>query len=138
MSVDDLMKEDVKGLEFAEGKAIAKLMAASGYDAIEAAAGLMGETMLTAQYNGGQPFHKEKYMELADEIQIPIITNGGVRTEKAANDLINSGNIEAVSFSRPFIADIDLVTRFKNGQDTKCTTCFQCNGPDGIRCIKNQ
>lgn len=137
MSIDDLMKEDVKGLEFQEGKEIAKLLAASGYNAIETAGSLMGEIMLTAAYNDGQPFFKEKSMELAKEIEVPLIANGGVRTEQAAQELINGGSIEAVSFSRPFVANVDLVSRFRNGEDTKCTTCFQCNGPDGIRCIKN-
>lgn len=81
---------------------------------------------------------REKHIELAKEVNVPLIVNGGIRTEAAANDLIRHDRVEAVSFSRPFIADLDLVTRFKNGEDTRCTTCFQCNGPNGIRCIKNE
>lgn len=61
MSIDDLMKEDVKGLEFEEGKEIAKLLAAASYDGIETAGGLIGETPLTAQYNNGAPFKRKTY-----------------------------------------------------------------------------
>ncbi|MCT4632451.1 MAG: tRNA-dihydrouridine synthase [Firmicutes bacterium] len=138
MSMDDLMKEDVKGLEFSDGKELAKILSDSGYNAIETIAGVMGETMVSGNYNGGEPFFKEKIVELASEVKVPVIANGGIRTEKAANELISNTNVDGVSFARPFIADADLVKRFKNGHYTKCTTCFQCNGPNGVRCIKNK
>lgn len=137
LTIDDLMKDDVKGLEFTEGKKFAMHLATSGYNAIEVIGGLMGEIPLSSQYNNGKPFFMEEIIELSSEINIPLIANGGVRTEKDANLLIENEMVEAVSFSRPFIADPDLVRRFKNGKNTKCITCFQCNGPNGIRCIKN-
>jgi len=137
LSLDDLMKDDVKGLEYKEGKEIAKVLAASGYNAIEMTVGNYGEIPLTSQFNSGEPYFKDQFIELANEVDVPLIAIGGIRTENAAVELLKAKNIEAVSFSRPFIADIDLVGRFKKGEDTKCTTCFQCNGPNGIRCIKN-
>lgn len=137
LSIDDLMKDGIKGLEFSEGKEIAKHLATLGYDAIEACGGIVGETAPTADYNGGEPYLKDQFIELAKEIQAPLIVIGGIRSERTAQELINSGNIEAVSFSRPFIADQDLVSRFKNGENSRCNTCFQCNGPKGIRCIQN-
>jgi len=137
LSIDDLMKDDVVGLEYKEGKEIAKHLALSGYDAIEMTVGNFGEIPLTAQFNDGEPFFKDQYIELSKEIDIPLIAGSGIRTERAAVELINGNNIEAVSFSRPFIADVDLVNRWKNNESSRCTTCFQCNGPNGIRCIKN-
>lgn len=137
LSIDDLMKDGIKGLEYSEGKEIAKYLATSGYDAIEACCGIVGETLPTANYNGGDPYLKDQFIQLSKEIQAPLITVGGIRSERAAQELINSGNIQAVSFSRPFIADQDLVHRFKNGENTRCNTCHQCNGPKGIRCIQN-
>jgi len=137
LSIDDLMKDGIKGLEFAEGKEIAKHLATSGYDAIEACGGIIGETTPTADYNGGEPYLKEQFIELAKEISVPLIPIGGIRTERAAQELINSGNIEAISFSRPLIADPDLVKRWKNGEESRCKTCFQCGSPTGIRCIRN-
>ncbi|WFD11807.1 NADH:flavin oxidoreductase [Tepidibacter hydrothermalis] len=137
LSIDDLMKDDVVGLDYKEGKEITKHLAASGYNAIEMTVGNFGEIPLTSQFNGGEPYFKDQFIELANEVDIPLIAVGGIRTENAADELLNSNSIEAISFSRPFIADMDLVGRFKNGKPSRCTTCFQCNGPNGIRCIKN-
>jgi len=138
LSIDDLMKDGIKGLKFTEGKEIAKLLAKSGYDAIEACGGIIGETTPPVNHNTGEPYLKEQFIELAKEIEVPLIPIGGIRTEKAAQELINSGHIEAVSFSRPFIADPDLVSRWKNGEKARCNSCFQCGSPTGIRCILNR
>jgi len=137
VSIDDLMKSDVKGLAFDEGKEIVRHLAEKGYDAIEACGGMIGETPLTADYNNGQPYFKEAYNALSKEIQVSLIAIGGIRTEFDAHELINSDHVDAVAFSRPFIAEVDLVENMKNKGNSKCTTCFQCNGPEGIRCILN-
>lgn len=137
LSIDDLMKDDVVGLEYKEGKEITKHLAAAGYNAIEMTVGNYGEIPLTSTFNGGEPYFKDQYIELGNEVDIPLIAVGGIRTEKAADELLNSKNIEAVSFSRPFIADVDHVSRFKEGKSSRCITCFQCHGSNGIRCIQN-
>lgn len=137
LSIDDCMKSDAKGIELSDGLEIANYLAENGYDAIEACGGIFAEKPLNAETNNGLPYFRDEFIELAKKVAIPIIAIGGIRKKEHAIDLINH-EIEAVSFSRPFIADTDMVLLMKHNKDSSCVTCFQCSGPDGIRCIRKQ
>lgn len=142
LSIDDCMKDDVKGLEFLDGKEFAKVLAESGYDAIELIGGIIGEIggskRPTPNFDGSDCYFKDQIIEISREVQVPLIAVGGIRTEKVAKELISHDHIEAVSFSRPLICDPDLVNRWKKGEKSRCTSCYQCASGKHFRCIQNK
>lgn len=141
LSIDDFMNDDVKGLEFEEGREIAKLMAMDAYDAIEVTGGIVGEVgskrKPTPNFHGGEAYFKEQTIELSKDVKVDLIATGGIRSEDVAKELIGYENINAVSFSRPFISEPYMVNIFRSGGKSRCTSCYQCGKPDGIRCVFN-
>lgn len=64
--------------------------------------------------------------EIRRNVNIPVIVVGGIRS---INDIetIVGGECDAVSMSRPFVIEPDIVNRFRNGQErSKCTSCNRC------------
>jgi len=74
---------------------------------------------------------REYNLDAASEIKrnvgIPVIVTGGIRDIGRIRHIIGSGMCDAVSMSRPFIAEPDIVARFRRGQHSSaCTNCNKC------------
>ena len=65
-------------------------------------------------------------LEIADNVNIPVISVGGYRTPEKIEAWLNTGNIEAVSLSRPLICEPDLPNKWLSGNNTK-SRCISCN-----------
>lgn len=65
---------------------------------------------------------------IADSVSIPIISVGGYRSLKTIENILDTTNITAISMSRPFICESNLIERWKNGDDkpSHCISCNQC------------
>ncbi|WP_320052759.1 NADH:flavin oxidoreductase [uncultured Acetobacteroides sp.] len=59
-------------------------------------------------------------------VNIPVIVVGGITNLADIEDIINTEKCDAVSMSRPFIMESDLVNKFKAGKQTQ-SKCIQCN-----------
>ena len=82
----------------------------------------------------------EKFaLTLAKNTDIPVILVGGHRSITHMNQVLNDGNIEYLSLSRPFIREPDLVQRWQNGEESpaKCVSCNMCYRTPAHQCIFN-
>ncbi|MDD4159824.1 MAG: NADH:flavin oxidoreductase [Synergistaceae bacterium] len=61
----------------------------------------------------------------ASENQIIILT-GGLRSLPVMAELIDSGTCDLLAMSRPFIAEPDLINRWRE-EDSRPTACISCN-----------
>lgn len=82
-------------------------------------------------------YYLERAARLKQQVEIPLILVGGIRTLEDVNQVLAAG-IELVSMSRPFICEPDLIQRFKEEHDSKCLTCNGCYGlyyRKGKKCV---
>ena len=63
---------------------------------------------------------------IKNAVSIPVIVVGGISNLEDIEDIINNDKCDAVSMSRPFILEADLVNKFKTGKQTQAK-CIQCN-----------
>lgn len=78
-----------------------------------------------------QPQPKNLYnlkaaISIKKAVNIPVIVVGGITNLEEIEDIINNDKCDAVSMSRPFIIESDLVNKFKTGKQTQ-SKCIQCN-----------
>ena len=64
---------------------------------------------------------------------------GGLRSPGVMEKLLQDGEVDMVSFCRPFIREPDLVNKWKQG-DWKKADCISCGGcqkyrDEPVRCI---
>jgi len=137
---DDFMDD---GLSFGECKEICKMLENTGIEVIE----ISGGTRLSRRNEGvirpvtseTESYFANNANEIAQEINIPVISVGGHRDIQKLTKLFNESKIEYFSFCRPFIREPNLINRWINGDESpaKCTSCTKCFGrvPD---CIFNK
>jgi 2,4-dienoyl-CoA reductase-like NADH-dependent reductase (Old Yellow Enzyme family) len=126
---------------------VAGMLEQSGVDAIE----LSGGTIL-ALYIGSpntsfsRTERKGLYYEGAakrykEEIGVPLILVGGIRSYPASLRLVEQGITDYVSMCRPLIREPDLVKRWESG-DTRASACVSDNAclqqgleGKGVHCV---
>lgn len=125
-----VMDDREGGLTLDEGIETARQMAAAGIDAIEISAGV-GQPIRTAREGDSEltPF-RERASRVKHEISIPVMLVNGIRTLKTAKDIVESGDADMISMSRPFIREPGLVARWQRGEQVpaKCISCSRCMG----------
>ena len=120
------------GLEFREGKMAAQRLAQWGYDALEISSGLRGKGYGTAEFRTKinrlerEAYFREWCKEIKSEVNVPVMMVGGLRTFELMEEVIQNGEADFVSLSRPFIREPGLVNDWKSG-DIHRATCISCN-----------
>ncbi len=126
------------GLNLDDAEQITKILIDTGYDAIEPAGG-SSDTILDPAYPT-YPFAKvdsanqENYFlnsvkrlkpMMKDR---PVILMGGVRNPEIIEKLLQDGETDLISMSRPLIWEPDLPNRWESGDISPplCTSCNQC------------
>ena len=53
---------------------------------------------------------------------------GGIRSLEMAKSIVESGDADLISMSRPFIREPDLLARWQRGETepAKCISCLKC------------
>ena len=108
------------GLTERESLTVCKLLTEAGIDSIE----VSGNGTSVA---GIKPHKNEGYFlpfaaKLAEEVSVPVILVGGLRSLDTMEAVLNRTNIEFLSLSRPLLREPDLPEKFRTGKATaaKC------------------
>jgi len=97
------------GLEFDEGRAAAEFLARLGFDALEISSGLRGKGYEMTEFPTGinrveqEGYFREWCKEIKARVQVPVIMVGGLRSFEVMEEVIEKGQADLVSLSRPFI-----------------------------------
>ncbi|WP_026883643.1 NADH:flavin oxidoreductase [Clostridium akagii] len=132
-----------QGFTFEECKHICKMLKEEGLSAVE----ISGGTALSRANEGvirnvtaETESYFEKYAaEIAENIDITVISVGGHRDINKLTDIVNQTKIQCISLCRPFIREPELINRWASGDTTpaKCISCTKCFGVE-TQCIFNK
>lgn len=134
------------GLSIQEALDAAKILAARNIAAIEVSGGMAGSDDYRPSRKGILNRSQEAYFREAarifkQELTIPVILVGGIKSYEVAEEIIERGEADYVSFSRALICEPDLIERWKAGDrsPSKCISCNHCLEEglkgDGIACV---
>jgi 2,4-dienoyl-CoA reductase-like NADH-dependent reductase (Old Yellow Enzyme family) len=118
--------DKAEGMSFAEGLETCKQMEKAGVDSIEVSAGV--GIAITKPKDGEelQPVFRERAAAVKKAVNIPVAVVNGIRNVAVAEDIIQSGDADIISMSRPFIREPHLLLRWQKG-DTAPATCISCS-----------
>lgn len=137
------------GISIQEALGVAKVLASQGLAAVEVSGGMAGSDEYRASRKGIVNRSQEAYFRNAArvfklELSIPVILVGGIKSYEVAEGILERGDADYVSFSRPLICEPDLIERWKRGDKSrsKCLSCNRCLAEglkgEGIACLGNQ
>ncbi len=134
------------GLTQPEGLEVARRLSHSGIDAIEVSSGSAASGKIGPAREKINRIEKEAYnlslaLSIKEKVDCPVISVGGFRSFKIANQAIEKDGIEFISLARPLIREPDLPEKWKNNKTDKasCISCNKCFIPGltrgGIYCV---
>jgi len=137
------------GLELSDALAAGKQLAADGLDGIELSGGTGLSGKLSPIRTGIRKPSDEGYFQEAaaafkNEMAIPVILVGGLRSFETAERIVDTGTADYISMSRPFIREPDLVNRWRSGSRSKatCLSDSRCFVPTragkGLYCVMDE
>lgn len=131
------------GTVLAESIEACRILEKDGVDAIEVSGGIVaaGKVNRAAIRTGVLKHENEGYFSdeaaaVAESVSIPVISVGGYRSPEVIGKILNASKIQMFSMSRPFMAEPELVNRWKSGDfsKAKCVSCGKCRTPEGNLC----
>jgi 2,4-dienoyl-CoA reductase-like NADH-dependent reductase (Old Yellow Enzyme family) len=134
------------GLALDESLAVGRMLEQSGVDALEISGGLLTTPTSGPSRTGIKTPEQEGYFGQAalafkKQLQLPIITVGGIRSFDTAERLVKEGYADFIALSRPFICEPELVQRWQQG-DTRPAFCVSDNlcfrpamAGKGVHCV---
>ena len=136
LSADDGI--GVQGRQISETVEIAKLLEQAGVDSIDIAGGSqqsMPWVFPTIYHDAGMftPLAKQ----VKDAVNIPVIVSGRMQNIELAEQVLEEGRSDFVSFARPLIADPDIAVKLRDGNAEQIRRCVACNHCIGVRVWNN-
>lgn len=110
------------GLREEESLEICKILADSGLDSIEVSGNGTSRTGIKAGVN--EAYFLDFARRLADEVDIPVMLVGGLRSKDKMEDILKNTDIELLSLSRPLLCEPYLPDKFMNDKSSvsKCVS----------------
>jgi 2,4-dienoyl-CoA reductase-like NADH-dependent reductase (Old Yellow Enzyme family)/thioredoxin reductase len=65
--------------------------------------------------------------QIKEEVTIPVIAVGKIRTPQLAAETLNSGKADFIALGRPFLADPDWPIKTQEGRVDEINKCIACN-----------
>jgi 2,4-dienoyl-CoA reductase-like NADH-dependent reductase (Old Yellow Enzyme family) len=111
------------GLSLEEGLETARQMQIKGIDAIEVSGGIG-----MSPVSKGEAYYRDRASAVKQFVSIPVIAVAGIRSLQTAQSIVDNGDADLISMSRPFIREPGLVARWKKEQQgiAKCISCSRC------------
>lgn len=148
------------GLDLGESVARAARLVAEGVDALEVSCGLMRAPTDSARTYvavdrrraledwllhrvvgapGPEAYFSPWARRLRQEVDVPIILVGGLRSPATMRALLRAGDADFVALARPLIREPDLVRQIAAGREelpdcTSCNLCLLHEGHHSLRC----
>ncbi|MFC1957590.1 NADH:flavin oxidoreductase [Chloroflexota bacterium] len=113
------------GLTLAEGLETARQMAEAGIDAIEVSAGVGRSIQIIKEGDPERTYFRDRAAALKRAVSVPVIEVGGIRSLETAQSIVDSGDTDLLSMSRPLIRQPDLIARWQRGEGSPAT-CISC------------
>jgi len=158
MNCDDFLEG---GITLDESKKITKMLSNIGFDAIEISSCMWDTVRRKKKDIGWKPtfipesrmsvgtineaaYHLPYAKEIKKGIDIPLILVGGVNSIDLVEEILNKGDADFVSFSRPLIREPDLPNRWMKGIGSAIVECDYCNNclmtlaKTGLLCPKKE
>ena len=122
------------GITADESISIAKELEKAGADSIQ----LTARTISQIYDNGVRHPFLVYADDLIDAVDIPVVLGGSLRDMKTINDVLNNSKVEFVSMSKPFVAQADFLSEWKeNGEGSAiCQSCNNCYSKKTSTCFK--
>lgn len=143
LNADDFVKG---GLKPEESLRIAKKLERLGIDAIEVSGG-MYESQLkhrAARFRiltqESEAYFRDASRLFKRELSVPVILVGGIRSRAVTEDILQAGDADLISISRPLIREPDLPNKFKEGKEKadciSCNRCMMYQKIDVVKCVQ--
>ncbi|MCG6201986.1 NADH:flavin oxidoreductase [Psychromonas antarctica] len=131
------------GLTFSETRIICKKLEAIGVDGIVISGNIHGKAnSMIGQCFDGYEIQQEGYFHeygrvISDDVDLPIITVGGLSDINVIEDIADKTNIRCFAISRPLLAEPHLIKRWKEGNraSADCIQCSKCRTRRGNFCV---
>lgn len=130
------------GIDSSTFPELAKMLEELGFDAIEVSGGMWDCLTRSEGELGFFPFpipearirinslEKQSYFVSCTEgldLNIPVMVVGGHRNIESLEKILNIGNIDFISMSRPLISEPSLPNRWLEGRGSDKSDCVSCN-----------
>ncbi|MDO8670265.1 MAG: NADH:flavin oxidoreductase [Dehalococcoidia bacterium] len=119
-----------EGLTLDDGIATLKAMAGIGLNAVEISGGMgsgkLGYSRVVNDDINEDVYYRERTAAAKRATSIPVIMVGGIRYLETAEEILDSGDADFISISRPLVREPDLIRRWTSG-DYKRARCISCN-----------
>lgn len=131
LSVDEcyeMIGEPKKGYKLDDGVEFAKLFVQSGADAIDVSCAgydTFNYWLEPVSFEPGWRSYMAKAVK--GSVDVPVLAANLIRSPEQAEQQLQSGIQDFVSFGRPFLADAHWPNKVKNGEKvTRCINCLNC------------
>jgi 2,4-dienoyl-CoA reductase-like NADH-dependent reductase (Old Yellow Enzyme family) len=116
------VKDDIEGgMQLEDGIETARQMVANGVDAIEVSGGI-GLTSVVK----GNAYFRNRAAIVKRSVTVPVAAVGGIRNLETVHSILDSGDADMISMSRPFIREPALLIRWQK-ESKEAATCISCN-----------
>jgi len=136
------------GMDPEESLAVCRMLRDRGLDAVELSGGtfksgsLIPPRTTPIRSTEDEVYYLDVARSYKQEMDIPLILVGGIRSYEVARDLVEQGDTDFVSLARPLIRDPELVRRWKEGNtgQSACRSDNKCFKPvlagEGLSCYR--